>query len=178
MINNRLNVLEEQASLSGLLLRIKVSRPLNLWAIRLVVAKEIEPQKIRILGEMKAWAGVGNGLNLDTMRVNSKPYLGIGCLVWAATMAWALDSTPFEKARLLAIDDDDKQHIILTRYFLQQGFNKVRKVGTKPIDFPLRIVWGGSGLLMSADCENVFELNYQRWQSRINYDPLNQSFPA
>ena len=98
--------LEREALGAGLLLRLKVSRPLNLWSLRLVVADYLEPNKVRILGEMKAWAYHGvNGLQLDTMRVHPNAPVGAGHLVWAATMAWALEETPCEKARLLAICD-------------------------------------------------------------------------
>ena len=54
-----LTELEKQALDLGLLLRIKVNRPLNMWANRLVVANYLEPNKVQIIGEMKAWAYPG-----------------------------------------------------------------------------------------------------------------------
>ena len=45
MITNQLNELEKQASDRGLLLRIQVRRPLNLWTIRLVVGQYIDSKK-------------------------------------------------------------------------------------------------------------------------------------
>ena len=166
MTSNTLDDLEVQALGAGLLLRLKVGRPLNLWALRLVVAEYIEPNKVRILGEMKAWAYRGfNGLQLDTMRVHPKASNGVGHLVWAATMAWALQDTPCKKARLLAIRDDEKQHARLVRYFLRRGFRTVREVGSAPMDLPLRMVWGGSGALMVADCNDVFKRSYQLWKT-------------
>ena len=54
-----LTQLESQALEAGLLLRIKVNRPFSLWAMRLVVADYLEPNKVRILGEMNAWAYQG-----------------------------------------------------------------------------------------------------------------------
>ncbi len=161
-------VLEELADKAldvGLLLRLKVSRPLNLWALRLVVADYLEPNKVRILGEMKAWAyNATNGLQLDTMRVNPEAPQGVGDLVWAATMAWALAETPCKSARLLAIRDDERQHELLVRYFSQRGFEVARDIGAAPKDLPLRIIWGGSGMLMIADCRKVFERSLRRWQ--------------
>ncbi len=160
-----LNELGRQALETGFLLRLKVSRPLNLWALRLVVADSLEPNKVRILGEMKAWAYHGvNGLQLDTMRVNSNAPRGVGHLVWAATMAWALEGTPCKNARLLAIRDHEYQHAVLVRYFLRRGFNTVREVASSPKDLPLRLVWGGSGVLMTGECKEVFERSSKLWQ--------------
>ena len=118
--------LGEQALEVGLLLKLRVNRPMGLWALRLVVADYINADKIRILGEMKAWAYRGvNGLQLDTIRVHPDASSGVGHLLWAATMAWAIESTPCEKARLLAICDDEYQHACLVRYFSMKGFKKI-----------------------------------------------------
>ncbi len=156
--------LEYQASEAGLLLRIQVRRPFNLWALRLVVADYLETDKIRILGEMKAWAYNGaNGLQLDTMQVSPKAPAGVGHLIWAATMAWALEETPCRSARLLAIYDENNQHKVLQRYFRRRGFKTVRHVGSSPMDLPLRLVWGGAGAFMVGDCEEVLERNYRSW---------------
>ena len=131
--------LEEQALKAGLLLRLRVNRPLSLWAIRLVVAEYIEPNKVQILGEMKAWAYQGtNGFQLDTMRVHPNASACVGHLVWAASMAWALESTPCKI---------------------------VREVGSSPIDLPLRMVWGGSGSLMLGDCNEVYRRSLKLWQA-------------
>ncbi len=164
MTESELINLEREASKSGLLLRIQVRRPFNLWAFRLVVAENIAPEKVQIWGEMKGWAyNRINGLQLDTMRVNPKAPSGVGNLIWAATMAWALDSTPCKRARLLAILDDDHRHNLLFRYFLQRGFHVVREVGSSPVDLPFRMVWGGAGSLMTADCREVFERSSRLW---------------
>ncbi len=164
MIRVSLSDLEEQALRSSLLLRIQVRRPFNLWALRLVVADYLEPEKVRILGEMKAWAyNQTNGLQLDTMRVSASAPGGVGHLVWAATMAWALENTPCSKARLLAIRDEERQHKRLVNYFLKRGFYTVREVGSAPMDLPLRMIWGGAGELMVADCKEVFEKSYRLW---------------
>ena len=158
--------LEREALEAGLLLRLKVTRPLNLWSLRLVVADYVDPKKVRILGEMKAWAYHGvSGLQLDTMRVHPNAPAGVGHLVWAATMAWALEQTPCGKARLLAICDGEDQHLRLVRYFSRRGFKPVREVGSAPIDLPLRMVWGGSGVLMVANCSEVFQRSFRLWQT-------------
>ena len=71
---------------------------------------------------MKAWAYSGEkGFQLDTMRVHSLATNSIGHLIWASTMAWALEETPCKSARLLAINDDTQQHKILIRYFQRRG---------------------------------------------------------
>ena len=166
-----LKTLEKQASEAGFLLRLQVRRPFNLWTLRLVVAEAISLDKIRILGEMKAWAYGGvNGLQLDTMRVQPKGPEGVGYLIWAATMAWALESTPCKKARLLAICDDNRQHDCLVRYFIQRGFIVVRQVGSSPLDLPLRMVWGGAGALMVADCSDVLQKSSQLWHSSRHFN--------
>ncbi len=167
--------LERQASAEGLLLRIQVQRPLNLWALRLVVAKELEPKKIQILGDMKAWAYSGlKGLQLDTMNVLPNGPVGVGHLIWAATMAWALEETPCRQARLLAIRDDDHQHALLVRYFQRRGFRTTRELGAAPLDLPLRTVWGGAGSLMTADCQEVLKRSCLLWYVSQGIDPYDQ----
>ncbi len=159
-----LDQLEKEASEKNLILRLKVGRPLNLWALRLVVAEQVDDKIIRILGEMKAWAYPRTrGLQLDTMKVLPKADYKVGPLIWAATMTWALEKTPCRQARLLAIRDDPLKHAKLTRYFKWQGFRTVRDVGSKPTDLPLRLIWGGAGSLMIANCDQVLEKNYLRW---------------
>ena len=98
------------------------------------------------------------------MRVLPSAPSGVGDLIWAATMAWALESTPCRRARLLAIRDDDRQHRRLVRYFRQRGFTPVREVAAAPVDLPLRLLWGGAGVLMCADCCSVLTLSEQRWR--------------
>ena len=114
---------------------------------------------------MKGWAyGVSNGLQLDTMRVVPGSPAGVGDLVWAATMAWAMEATPCRKARLLAIRDDDRQHRRLVRYFRQRGFQPERDVAAAVWDLPLRMVWGGAGALMSGSVEQVLERSLRGWR--------------
>jgi hypothetical protein len=95
---------------------------------------------------------LADGLQLDTMRVQGEGTQGVGALIWAATFAWALEATPCRSARLLAIRDHEQQHRRLVRYFQRLGFTPVRDVGAAAADLPLRLVWGGAGLLMRGAC--------------------------
>ena len=164
MIRPDLTLLEKEASDRGLLLRIQVRRPLNFWSIRLVVGEIISKDKIQLWGEMKGWAYQNTkGLQLDTMKVAKNAGSKVGDLIWAATMAWALEETPCQSARLLAIYDENNQHKILQRYFRKRGFNTVRTVGSSLLDLPLRLVWGGAGAFMVGNCETVLERSYRSW---------------
>ena len=159
-----LDDLEREAFKSGLILRLQVRRPFNIWALKLVVAQKLQDEKIQILGEMKAWAYSGvNGLQLDTIRVRPDAPRGVGHLIWLSTMVWALENTPCKRARLLAIRDESKQHSILVRYFLGRGFKAFREVGSSPFDLYLRMIWGGAGLLMVGECKKVLSVNQRLW---------------
>ncbi len=83
-------------------------------------------------------------------------------------MAWALEETICKNARLLAIHDDSSQHKKLVSYFKKRGFRTVRNVGSAPFDLPLRMVWGGAGALMVANCREVYEYSYLLWESSCN----------
>ena len=157
--------LELQARERGLLLRLQVGRPLGLWSLRLVVACPGANGTAHLLGEVKGWAyAPSNGPQLDTMRVLPQGPAGVGDLVWAATMAWALEATPCRRARLLAIRDDECQHRRLLRYFHQRGFQLERDVAAALWDLPLRMVWGGAGALMSGSVEKVLERSLRGWR--------------
>ncbi len=164
MTNPDLTLLEKEASNKGLLLRIQVRRPLNIWSFRLVVGEITSKDKIQLLGEMKGWAYQNtNGLQLDTLKVGKNANSKVGYLLWSATMAWALEETPCRIARLLAIYDENNQHKILQRYFRMRGFSNVRQVGSSLLDLPLRLVWGGAGAFMVGECETVLERTYRGW---------------
>jgi len=159
-----LTLLEKEAYDRGFLLRIQVRRPLNIWSFRLAVGEIINKDKIQLLGEMKGWAYQNpKGLQLDTMKVGKNANSKIGDLIWTATMSWALEETPCRSARLLAIYDENNQHKVLQRYFRRRGFNNVRKVGSSPLDLPLRLVWGGAGAFMVGNCKTVLERSYRSW---------------
>ena len=164
MTKINLTNLEKEASDNGFLLRIQIRRPFNLWSFRLVLGEKTNQDKIQLLGEMKGWAYQNSkGLQLDTMKVSRDVNFKIGDLIWASTMAWALEETPCRSARLLAIYDENNQHKILQRYFRRRGFNTVRNVGASPLDLPLRLVWGGAGAFMVGDCEEVLIRSYRSW---------------
>jgi hypothetical protein len=146
--------IEQLAAARGLLLRLQVRRVLAVTTVRVVVARPREGQAPLLLGELKGWAlPLPDGFQLDTMRVQGPQTQGVGALIWAATFAWALESTPCRSARLLAIRDNDQQHRRLVRYFMRLGFEPIREVGAAATDLPLRLVWGGAGLLMRGDCQ-------------------------
>jgi len=164
MTQPNLTLLENEASNRGLLLRIQVRRPLAIWSFKLVVGEMTNNDKVQLLGEMKGWAYQNTkGLQLDTMKVSKNANSNVGDLIWAATMAWALEETPCRSARLLAIYDENNQHEILQRYFRRRGFKTVRKVESSPLDLPLRLVWGGAGAFMVGNCEKVLEISYRSW---------------
>jgi len=145
--------LEAAARARALLLRLQVRELAGLRTLRVVVARPRPDQPPLLLGELKGWAmPLAAGLQLDTMRVQGPATQGVGPLIWAATFAWALEATPCRRARLLAIRDAEQQHRRLVRYFQRLGFTATRELGAAPGDLPLRLVWGGSGLLMRGDC--------------------------
>ena len=154
MTSPTLAAIEQRAAARGLLLRLQIRRVLAVTTLRVVVARARDGQAPLLLGELKGWAlPLADGLQLDTMRVQGPGTQGVGPLIWCAVFAWALEATPCRRARLLAIRDGDAQHRRLVRYFRQLGFRPVREVAAAAADLPLRLVWGGAGLLMVGDCE-------------------------
>ncbi|MGB5136611.1 MAG: hypothetical protein WBN89_15715 [Prochlorococcaceae cyanobacterium] len=154
--------LEAQARHRDLLLRLQVRRPAGLlWTLRVGVARS---QPLALLGELKGWAlPTAAGLRLDTMRVQGERSAAVGALIWAATFAWALEATPCRRARLLAIRDQELQHGRLVRYFRRLGFTPLRELGGGVADLAPRLLWGGAGLLMEADCAEVLRRSVRRW---------------
>jgi len=158
-----LAAIEQRAAARGLLLRLQVRRLLAVTTLRVVVARPRSGQAPVLLGELKGWAlPLAEGLQLDTMRVQGEGSAGVGVLIWAATFAWALECTPCRSARLLAIHDGEQQNRRLVRYFRRLGFVPERQLGARPLDLPLRLLWGGSGLLMRGDCGEGLA-RCQRW---------------
>ena len=141
----------------GLTIKIQLREALGFNFFRIVVATQ-EKSSVKIWGELKGWTiPVLNGLNLDTMRVvkQSPPY--VSELIWATTMAWAIERTSCRFARLLAIYDDEGYSKKLVRYFRLLGFNVVKEVGSSPADLLLRLIWGGAGTLMKGDCSKILD---------------------
>jgi hypothetical protein len=156
--------LERRAADRGLLLRLQVGRPLGLlYGVRVAVARQPSVGgQLRLVGELKGWAWpTPGGLQLDTLQVAGRssglPDLGVGPLIVAAAFAWALEQTPCRRAQILAIRDDDGQHRRLVRYFRRLGFVPSKELGAALWDLPERLVWGGAGLVMQADCQLVLE---------------------
>ena len=161
--NPSLEQLEQEARLRGLLLRLQVSRPAGLaWGLRVGVARR-DGERLLLLGELKGWAlPSARGLRLDTMRVQAGDTAALGPLIWAATFAWALEATPCRQATILAIRDSEAQHRRLVRYFRQLGFSPLRELGAGVADLAPRLIWGGAGLLMRADCTEVLRRSGRR----------------
>lgn len=140
----------------GLKLGLRAPRRLGIWSLQVGVARPLGEGRAELLAEMKGWAlPLPHGLQLDTLQVKPGSDPLVGPLIWAATMAWALDNTPCQRARFLAIRDGERQHRRLVRYFQRLGFEPVRELGAAPADLPLRLFWGGSGLLMRGDCRET-----------------------
>lgn len=149
--------IESIAQSLGLTIKIQLREALGFNFFRIVVATQ-EESSVKIWGELKGWTvPLLNGLNLDTMRVvkQSPPY--VSELIWATTMAWAIERTSCRYARLLAIYDDEGYSKKLVRYFRLLGFNVVKEVGSSPADLLLRLIWGGAGTLMKGDCSKILD---------------------
>lgn len=162
--------LEAEARRLGLLLRLQVQRPLGLaWTLRVGVARRREPGPdagsggLVLLGELKGWAlPTPVGLRLDSLRVQGEHSGAVAPLICAASFAWALEATPCRQATILAIRDSDSQHRRLVRYFRSLGFSPLRELAAAPTDLAPRLIWGGSGLLMRADCAEVLRRSARR----------------
>ena len=164
--------IEQRAAAAGLLLRLQVRKLLGLRTVRVVVARARPGQTPLLLGELKGWAlPLAAGLQLDTIRVDPGAQAGVGALIWAATFCWALEATPCRRARFLAIRDDEAQHRRLVRYFRRLGFVGVRDVGSSPLDLALRLIWGGSGLLMAGDCSEALASSLRQLEARLGPAP-------
>ncbi|MBM5800437.1 MAG: hypothetical protein FJ077_06270 [Cyanobacteria bacterium K_DeepCast_35m_m2_023] len=164
--------LEAEARRRELLLRLQVRRPAGLgWTLRVGVARRQQhagqtnvTAPLQLLGELKGWAlPSAAGLRLDTMRVQGDNSAGVGALIWAASFAWALEATPCRSATILAIRDNERQHQRLVRYFQRLGFTPLRELGAGVLDLGPRLIWGGAGLLMQADCAEGLSRSSRRW---------------
>ena len=144
--------LEKLAISIGLLIKIQVRETLGLCFFRIVVAEQ-KDNVIKIWAEMKGWTYLNKkDIQLDTLRILSKAPAFVSELIWATTMAWAIEKKSSKKARLLAIFDSEGYSKKLVRYFKLIGFTIVKEVGSSPVELLLRLVWGGAGTLMTAEC--------------------------
>ena len=141
----------------GLVIKIQVRETLGLCFFKIVIAEQ-KDNIVKIWGEMKGWTYFNKqGIQLDTLRIlsNSPPF--VSELIWATTMAWAIEMKVSKKARLLAIYDAEGYSKKLVRYFKIIGFEVVKEVGSSPIDLFLRLIWGGAGTLMRGDCSYILD---------------------
>ena len=149
--------LEKLAFSFGLIIKIQIRETLGLCFFRIVIAEQTD-NVIKIWGEMKGWTYLNNkGIQLDTLRIISNSPPVVSDLIWATTMAWAIEKKGSKKARLLAIFDSEGYSKKLVRYFRMIGFEIIKEVGSSPTDLFLRLVWGGSGTLMKGDCFQILQ---------------------
>ena len=152
-----INQLQRIANSQNLTIKIQVREVLGLKIFRIIVA-QVNNNSVKIWGEIKGWTlPIRGGLQLDTLRIlnNSPKY--VSALIWATTMAWALEKTKCKFARLLAIYDSEGYSKKLVRYFRLIGFTFIKEVGSSPSDLFLRLIWGGAGTLMKGDCSKILK---------------------
>ena len=152
-----INQIQRFADSQNLTIKIQVREVLGLKIFRIIVA-QVNNNSVKIWGEIKGWTlPIRGGLQLDTLRIlnNSPKY--VSALIWATTMAWALEKTKCKFARLLAIYDSEGYSKKLVRYFRLIGFSFIKEVGSSPSDLFLRLIWGGAGTLMKGDCLKILK---------------------
>ena len=151
----KIEELQKIAFSLGLVIKIQVRETLGLCFFKIVVAEQ-KGNVVKIWGEMKGWTFLDKrSLQLDTLRIiNTSPPF-VSELIWATSMAWAIEKKNIKKVRLLAIYDNEGYSLKLIRYFKIIGFKIVKEVGSSPIDLFLRLVWGGAGTLMKGDCNHI-----------------------
>ena len=89
--------LEKLAGSIGLLIKIQVRETLGLCFFRIVIA-EHKDIIINICAEMKGWTYLNiHGIQLDTLRILSKAPAFVSELIWATTMAWAIEKNQATK---------------------------------------------------------------------------------
>ena len=149
--------LEKLAFSIGLIIKIQVRETLGFCFFKIVIAEQ-KNNIVKIWGEMKGWTYFSyKSIQLDTLRILSKSPPFVSELIWATTMAWAIEKKSSNKARLLAIFDSEGYSKKLVRYFKLIGFKIVKEVGSSPIDLFLRLVWGGAGTLMTGECNFILK---------------------
>tara|TARA_Y100000589_G_scaffold310339_1_gene328625 strand:+ start:1188 stop:1697 length:510 start_codon:yes stop_codon:yes gene_type:complete len=167
-----INSLEQLAKSLNLTIKIQLREVFGLKFFRIVIAR-ITNNSVKIYGEIKGWTFPHkSGLQLDTLRILSNSPEFVSELIWATTMAWAIEETNCENARLLAIYDEDGYSKKLVRYFRFVGFRVVKEVGSSPSDLLLRLIWGGAGTLMKGDCKKIL----RRLENK--FKKLNLFYPA
>ena len=86
-------------------------------------------------------------------RYEAASRLNPGLLLSLATASWIAEKGPFgnQRAQLLCIRDDERQHRSLVRFYKRLGFRTLREVGDDFRSVADRVVWGGDGTLMELD---------------------------
>tara|TARA_Y100000589_G_scaffold40372_1_gene33787 strand:- start:868 stop:1377 length:510 start_codon:yes stop_codon:yes gene_type:complete len=167
-----INSLETLAKSLNLTIKIQIREVFRFKLFRIVVAR-ISDNHVKIFGEIKGWTFPNkNGMQLDTLRILSNSPKYVSELIWATAMAWALEQTNCENARLLAIYDEEGYSKKLVRYFGIIGFRKIKEVGSSPSDLILRLIWGGAGTLMKGDCRKILN------KLENKFKKLNLFYPA
>ena len=152
-----INQIQRFADSQNLTIKIQVREFLGLKIFRIIVA-QINNNSVKIWGEIKGWTiPTRSGLQLDTLRILNDSPKFVSELIWATTMAWALEKTTCKFARLLAIYDSEGYSKKLVRYFRFIGFTFIKEVGASPSDLILRLIWGGAGTLMKGDCSKILK---------------------
>ena len=153
----KIEELEKLANKIGLLIKIQIRETFGLCFFRIVIAEQND-YIIKIWAEMKGGPYLNKkGIQLDTLRILSKSPVLVSELIWATTMAWAIEKKSSSKVRLLAIFDSEGYSKKLVRYFKLIGFKIVKEVGSSPVDLLLRLVWGGAGTLMNGECISILK---------------------
>tara|TARA_B100001769_G_C21809011_1_gene440165 strand:+ start:142 stop:651 length:510 start_codon:yes stop_codon:yes gene_type:complete len=148
----KIDDLQNVALSLGLVIKIQPRETLGLCFFKIVIAEQND-NIVKIWAEMKGWTYFDKqAIQLDTLRILSNSPSFVSELIWASTMAWAIEMKNSKKARLLAIYDNEGYSKKLVRYFKIIGFKVVKEVNSSPIDLFLRLVWGGAGTLMKGDC--------------------------
>jgi len=139
----------------GLVIKIQVRETLGLSFFKIVIAEQ-KDNIVKIWGEMKGWTYFNTqSIQLDTLRILNNSPSFVSELIWASTMAWAIEMKVSKKARLLAIYDTEGYSKKLVRYFKIIGFKVVKEVGSSPLDLSYRLIWGGAGTLMTGECSYI-----------------------
>ncbi|KAJ1256321.1 hypothetical protein BS78_K046800 [Paspalum vaginatum] len=115
----------------------------------------------RAEGAVRPWPG-GAVLHLDSMRmtratlaVPDRPLFGLGMFLGAVAVRHGFDAG-CTRAQLLAIDDTQRYHRKLVRFYTRMGFKVVHEVdGSSLGDLAHMLVWGGRGTRMDADIQEL-----------------------
>lgn len=90
------------------------------------------------------------GLDKDPKSTPNPGTYGLGLLLGGMAACFGREQGA-DRAQLLAIFDDPRQHQILVRYYRRLGFSELRDVGDELGSLGDRLTWGGVGKLMETD---------------------------